>query len=98
GIVGEVGHLVPGVPRLVPNEEVVLFLYQAAGGRIRVRGLDQGVYRVSLDRSSGERFVHATLEAAETVHLEDRTAPRRAPRANRPRGEFFFAIREKAAR
>src|SRR5437667_295376 len=53
GVVGDTGHLFPGVPRFAPNQEVVAFLYQAPGDRLRVVGLWQGIYGVSVDPATG---------------------------------------------
>lgn len=67
GVLGDVAHLVPGAPRLEQDAEVVLFLYDAPGGRLRVVGLRQGIYQVVRDPGTGERLARPALLQSEEV-------------------------------
>jgi hypothetical protein len=67
GIVGQVGHYFPGVPQFELNQEVVLFLHSAAGNRLRVTGLRQGVYSVTRDSETHERIARPMGKQAEPV-------------------------------
>jgi hypothetical protein len=67
GVIGEVGHLFPGVPKFNAGPEWVLFLYNAPGKRLRATGLTQGVYSVVIDPISQERVVRSSLQGLEVV-------------------------------
>lgn len=99
GVMGDIAHLFPGMPRFVDGEEVVLFLYSAPGNRIRVLGLRQGVYDVLRDRDSGERIVRPALEHPESIVYDNRTAFRPEPSQLRPRrlSEFLASVRERVS-
>jgi len=97
GVVGDTGHLFPGVPRFAPNQEVVAFLYQAPGDRLRVVGLWQGIYGVSVDPATGERLARPAAGKPETVYQELRVVqPPGAAPATRRLGELLLQIRERA--
>ena len=97
GVVGDTGHLFPGVPRFAPNQEVVAFLYQAPGDRLRVVGLWQGIYGVSVDPATGERLARPAAGKPETVYQELRLLPPPgAAPATRRLGELLLQIRERA--
>ena len=99
GVLGDIAHLFPGLPRFTDGEEVVLFLYGAPGNRIRVLGLRQGVYDVVREPSSDERIVRPSVEPAELMVLDPRVALRTQPDQAKTRrlSEFLASIREKAA-
>jgi hypothetical protein len=97
GVVGDTGHLFPGVPRFAPNQEVVAFLYQARGDRVRVVGLWQGIYGVSVDPATGERLARPAAGQPETVYQELHLLQRSgAAPATRRLGELLLQIRERA--
>jgi len=97
GVVGDIGHLFPGVPRFAPNQEVVAFLYQAPGDRVRVVGLWQGIYGVSVDPATGERLARPAAGQPETVYQEGRLPqPSGAPPATRRLAELLSWIRARA--
>ena len=99
GVLGDIAHLFPGLPRFTDGEEVVLFLYGAPGNRVRVLGLRQGVYDVVRDPNSGERTVRPSVEPAELMVPDPRVALRSEPGQVKTRrlSEFMASIREKAA-
>ena len=99
GVLGDIAHVFPGLPRFAGGEEVVLFLYAAPGKRIRVLGLRQGVYEVLRDPNSGERIVRPSVEHAELIVPDNRIALRSQPSDTRPRrlSEFLASVREKAS-
>jgi hypothetical protein len=99
GVLGDIAHLFPGMPRFVGGEEVVLFLYSAPGNRIRVLGLRQGVYEVLRDRDSGERVVRPAVEHPELIVPDHRIALRSNPGQLRPRrlSEFLDSVRERVS-
>ncbi len=68
GVIGDIGHLFPGVPKFEENQELVLFLYSAAGNRVRVLGLYQGVYYVSTDAVTKEKVARPAVQAREPVY------------------------------
>ncbi len=84
GVVGDVGHLLPGVPRFRLNDEVVLFLHGATGNRLRVTGLRQGVYGVTRDGAGSPPMAHALDRQAEPVYESDSV---RRPQVPEPLGE-----------
>jgi hypothetical protein len=99
GVLGDIGHLFPGMPRFVGGEEVVLFLYSAPGNRIRVLGLQQGVYEVLHDRDSGERTVRPAVDHPELIVPDRRVASRSDPGQSRPRrlSEFLASVRNRVS-
>ncbi|MBL8696326.1 MAG: hypothetical protein JNJ88_19680 [Planctomycetes bacterium] len=62
-------HLVvPGVPKLVPGEEVVIFLSKPSSAGISLPiGLGQGLYRASVDAKSGEKRYTPDLAGLELL-------------------------------
>jgi hypothetical protein len=99
GVLGDIAHLFPGMPRFVDGGEVVLFLYNAPGNRIRVLGSQQGVYDVLRDRDSGERIVRPAVEHPESIVQDNRMAFGAQPGQLRPRrlSEFLASVRERAS-
>jgi hypothetical protein len=94
GALGDVVHVVPGVPRFEPDEELVLFLYQAVGGRLRVLGLRQGVYRIDREPSTGERIAHPAVAKSETIVGEGHAgAPVKPSGGDLPLGRLLEQIR-----
>ena len=71
GVIGDVGHLFPGVPSFRLNDEIVLFLHRAAGDRLRVTGMRQGVFAVIRDPASGQRIARPIEKQAEAVYEEN---------------------------
>jgi hypothetical protein len=67
GVIGEVGHLFPGVPIFDTGGEWVLFLHSAPGKRMRATGLTQGVYAVFVDPVSQERVVRLPSAGLDAV-------------------------------
>ena len=59
----------PGVPEVAEGEEAVLFLRPSPAGATHLVGFSQGVMRVRIDPSTGQRMVAApvTSEAAGPV-------------------------------
>jgi hypothetical protein len=99
GVVGDVGHLFPGVPRFALNQEIVVFLYRAPGDRLRVVGLWQGVYGVSVDSATGDRVARPMTAQAETVYQHGHaptSATSSAPAGTRRLSDLLFWIREKS--
>jgi hypothetical protein len=99
GIIGDVGHLFPGVPRFWANEEVVLFLRTSPGNRLRVTGLRQGVFVVDTDLVTHSRIVRPTHSPSELVYesTTDSGQRLRAPASAQRLDEFLSEIRRKAA-
>jgi hypothetical protein len=97
GVLGDIAHLFPGIPRFVGGEEVVLFLYSAPGNRIRVLGLRQGIYEVLHDRDSGERIVRPAVDHPEFIVSDHRLALGSERGQSRPRrlSEFLGSVRER---
>jgi len=73
GVIGEVGHLFPGVPRFAETQEWVVFLYRASGDRLRVTGLSQGAYDVATDPVSAEKTVQ--LAVPQQLSVVESSAP-----------------------
>jgi len=99
GVVGDIGHLFPGVPRFTLNQEVVVFLYQGPGDRLRVLGLWQGVYGVSVDSATGDRMARPMVAQAEPVYQNGHapaSATSSAPAGTRRLSDLLFWIREKS--
>jgi hypothetical protein len=98
GIIGNVGHLLPGVPVFSMNDEVVVFLYAAERNRLRVMGLCQGVFSVGRDPDTGQRIVSSPVPQREAVFEErpGRIARRSlVPESNRI-DDFLYRIRRGA--
>lgn len=99
GILNGVGELYPGTPQFRVDQEVILFLYRAPGNRMRVTGLQQGVYQVSVDRQTGERLVTPTLPQPEVVYEEGspsaQAAMRQTPGPDKL-SHFLYALRQKS--
>ena len=99
GILGNVGHWIPGVPQFAADREAVVFLYGAPGNRLRVLGLGQGVYNVFRDPTTGDLLARPSLETREIVYEQGRSLAR-APGEilnTRKLGEFLFLIRRRAS-
>ena len=99
GILGNTGHLIPGVPQFAADREAVVFLYAAPGNRLRVLGLGQGVYNVFREPATGDLLARPSLETREVVYEEGRSLAR-APGEilnTRKLGEFLFLIRRRAS-
>ncbi|MBZ5495125.1 MAG: hypothetical protein LAP85_01880 [Acidobacteriia bacterium] len=99
GILDGVGELYPGTPQFRADQEVVLFLYRAPGNRVRVTGLQQGVYAVTIDGQTGERTVTPAAPPPEIVYEEGspsaRTLSQQAPGPEKL-SRFLYNIRQKA--
>ena len=78
GTYGRYRTVVPGVPEVAEGEEVVLFLRPSPNGATHLLGFSQGIVRVRIDPSTGQRMVAASVmsEAAGPVV---RGAPDRGP-------------------
>ena len=61
--IGRYRTVVPGVPDVAEGDEAVLFLRASATGATQLVGFSQGVLRVRLDPSTGERMVGAPVAA-----------------------------------
>lgn len=98
GVLGTHGVMVSGAPRFQMNQEVVAFLYRGAADRIRVLGLQQGVFNVILDPLQGGRVVQPSIAMPETVLSDSRGSTDWAA----IRGgvhtltDFLHAVRERA--
>ncbi len=57
GTVGPVSQNYSGVPRFVPGQEVVLFLWTGPSGRTQVIGLSQGVFQVERSATGEEQAI-----------------------------------------
>jgi hypothetical protein len=80
GVLGDVGHFFPGVPQFQLSQEVLVFLHGAAGNRLRVTGLRQGVYAITTDPATHERMARPMGKQAEPVMEDGSRAETRAPR------------------
>ena len=100
GVIGGRGELFPGVPRFGINQEVVLFLYLAPGNRLRITGLQQGVFTVAADLKTGERIALPSTPPAEVVY-ESGSRLLRAARSSTSGAEklshFMNTLRQKAS-
>jgi hypothetical protein len=78
GTYGRYRTVVPGVPEVAEGEEAVLFLRPSPNGATHLLGFSQGIVRVRIDPSTGQRMVAASVmsEAAGPVV---RGAPDRGP-------------------
>ncbi len=98
GVIGNNGQLFPGVPKFEVNQEIVVFLHNAPGNVHRVTGLQQGVYRVTVDRDTRQKLAEPTVKQAEPVYEEGRfAAPQRLPIAAQRLDDFLNSIRRKAS-
>jgi hypothetical protein len=61
GTYGRYRTVVPGVPEVAEGEEAVLFLRPSPTGATRLVGFSQGVMRVRIDPSTGQRTVAAPV-------------------------------------
>lgn len=61
GTYGRYRTVVPGVPEVAEGEEAVVFLRPAPGGATHLVGFSQGVLRVRIDPSTGQRMVAASV-------------------------------------
>jgi len=69
GTYGRYRTVVPGVPEIAEGEEAVLFLRPSPAGATQLVGFTQGVMRIRIDPTTGQRMVAApvTSEAAGPV-------------------------------
>ena len=63
GTFGRYRTVVPGVPEVAEGEEAVLFLHLSPSGATHLVGLSQGVLRVRVDPTTGQRTVAAPVTA-----------------------------------
>ena len=98
GVLGDVGHIFPGVPRFRTNQEVVLFLYQASGNRIRVTGMQQGVFLVMTDGATRDRLLQPLVPLRETVYEAERShsIPLRQRAGQQRLDDLLLTIRQRA--
>jgi hypothetical protein len=99
GVLGDVGHFFPGVPKFKLGQELVVFLYKAGGNRFRVTGLEQGVYQVRADSSTGVRITRPVVGQSEQVYEQTGKAAAEARRANAVDlrlDEFLSSVRRRA--
>jgi len=100
GIVNGVGELYPGSPQFHADQEIVVFLYRASGNRLRVTGAVQGIYAVTLDRQTGERWVQPSAPPQEVIYEEgspyEKNVRAQAPGVDRL-NRFLYSIRQKAS-
>ena len=61
GTFGRYRTVVPGVPEIAEGEEAVLFLRPSPSGATHLVGFSQGVLRVRIDPSTGQRMVAAPV-------------------------------------
>ena len=61
GTFGRYRTVVPGVPEIAEGEEAVLFLRPSPTGATHLVGFSQGVLRVRIDPSTGQRMVAAPV-------------------------------------
>jgi hypothetical protein len=92
GQIGRYKSVMVGAPEFQRGEEVVLFLRAQGPSIPQVFGLNQGVFRVSVDSRTGRRTVAAPLLASEgqAPQRVARGAPERRPQ---PLSEFTATVR-----
>ncbi len=93
GKIGRLRSVTVGAPVFREGEEVILFLRGSGADMPRVVGFNQGVYRVSVDNTSGARVVTSPL-------LAETAAPGRIVRgdpARKPMAVDQFEARVRAA-
>ena len=78
GTFGRYRTVVPGVPEIAEGEEAVLFLRPSPTGATHLVGFSQGVLRVRIDPSTGQRMVAAPV-MSEVVGPVVRGATDRGP-------------------
>jgi hypothetical protein len=78
GTYGRYRTVVPGVPEVAEGEEAVLFLHRTPAGTTHLVGFSQGVLRVRIDPSTGQRMVAAPV-MSEAVGRVVRGATDRGP-------------------
>jgi hypothetical protein len=78
GTYGRYRTVVPGVPEVAEGEEAVLFLRPSSTGVTHLVGFSQGVMRVRIDPSTGQRMVAAPV-VSEVVGPVVRGATDRGP-------------------
>jgi hypothetical protein len=61
GTYGRYRTVVPGVPEVAEGEEAVLFLRPSPAGATHLVGFSQGILRVRIDPSTGQRMVGAPV-------------------------------------
>lgn len=81
GQVGRYRHVLVGAPQFAPGEEAIVFLNLRDEGYPVVFGLNQGVFRVRLDRATKRRLVAPAAVIGHTDRPESvvRGAPARRP-------------------
>jgi hypothetical protein len=81
GQLGAYRSVMIGAPVFAPGDEAVLF-FAVRGSRPHIFGLNQGVFRVRLDSTTGRRMVHpALLARGDAPELVIRGAAERRPEA-----------------
>jgi hypothetical protein len=63
GTYGRYRTIVPGVPEIAEGEEAVLFLRPSTAGATHLVGFSQGMLRVRIDPTTGQRMVAAPVTA-----------------------------------
>lgn len=99
GDAGRYRHVFVGAPRFVSGEEVVVFLTTGVGDQPVVFGLNQGVFRVRMDRATKRRMVMppALLAQGDGPEPVVRGAPGRRPVAIETFGAQVRAVLADAA-
>ena len=78
GTLGRYRTVVPGIPEVAEGEEALLFLRPTPTGTAHLVGFSQGVLRVRIDPSTGQRMV-APAVGSEVTGPVVRGAPDRGP-------------------
>jgi len=78
GTYGRYRTVVPGVPEVAEGEEAVLFLRPSPNGATHLLGFSQGIVRVRIDPTTGQRMVAASV-MSEGAGPVVRGAPDRGP-------------------
>ncbi len=96
GVLGDVGHVFPGVPQFRLDEEVVVFLYRA-GNRLRVTGLGGGMYTVTRDGPTHVPVARPSASKSEAVFERGGPAFSRGGTADEAHrvDEFLYGIRQR---
>lgn len=99
GQIGRYRHVLVGAPQFAPGEEAIVFLNRRGEGRPVVFGLNQGVFRVRLDRDTKRRLVVPAVVIGQGDRPEPvvRGAPARRPVAIETFGAQVQAVLAEAA-
>jgi len=100
GETGRYRHVFVGAPQFVPGEEAIVFLNLQPGGEPVVFGLNQGVFRVRLDRTTKRRVVVPAALVGEGARPQPvvRGAAARRPMALETFGAQVQTVLAEAAR